>query len=567
MKLSLSFISLLCSATTVAVTSAPVYQVFYLEDEVGIDSDAVIFKDQPDQAAGGSNLMVGCDGKEACARTLVRFDISTMPSDSVIENVHLVLVPRKSSTSAFQMDVHQLKTNWTRTSLSEQADGADSGVVAGTTATAGDVTWKYASYPGTEWTALGGDVDGANIMSTADATTDNPSTNTPTFFDGTDVFKNVVTGWIDGSIPNYGMLLKSKAENGSEDAWQQFFYEKSGNKPRRSPKLLITYTSVSHPEQKESLSSGPGILLPGEPTPAPTTLSPTIAYTCPQDTATSAVRVLQSAADATIIEDQPDISADKLTWAVGLTKYGFHRGLLKFPLEGLAKGTKITCAEVVLSTTGPCTPCKHTVDIEMFDMNKDWSSTGINAWIEQTESGLSTEIELKGRGANTGDSTWTYSSYNAANPTQGTKWDTPGGDYDTSSYLSAELGNKGVMKFPTSDKFVKVIQDIVDGKRGNNGFLFKTEESDEYKKKVAEENIYKEYDTAYRVFHGHDAETESKRPMLVLHYDVPKTTEPATDPPTQKPTASPPTASAPTSGAAKTGTSIVTGAAAFAFLL
>ena len=91
-------------------------------------------------------------------------------------------------------------------------------------------------------------------------------------------------------------------------------------------------------------------------------------------------------------------------------------------------------------------------------MNKDWSSTGINAWIEQTEAGLLTEIELKGAGANTGDSTWTYSSYNAANPTQGTKWDTPGGDYDTSGYLSAELGNKGDMKkIPTKSMTLPIV--------------------------------------------------------------------------------------------------------------
>lgn len=521
MKFSLFYFPLMFSSVnTVVVEPAPVYQVFYLEDEVGIDSDAVIFKDQPNQAAGGSNLMVGCDGKNACARSLLRFDISTMPTDSVIDSLYLVLVPRKSATSIFEMDILQLKNNWTRTSLSEQADGADGGIVAGTTATPGDVTWKFASYPKVQWSTQGGDVDADNIMATVSATTSKPSTKSPTIFEGTDAFKKVVKGWIDGSIPNYGMLVKSKSENGSENAWQQFFYEKSGNKKIRSPKLLITYTSVTDPEQKETLSSGPGILLPGEPTPAPTTQAPTIGYTCPQDSTNTLVRVLDSAADATIIENQADISADKLTWAVGLTKNGFQRGLLKFPLNGFTKGTKITCAEVILSPTGPCGPCQHSVDIEMFVMIKDWASSGTNAWIEQSEAGKLTEIELQGAAANTGDSTWIYSNYDSANPDQGTKWATPGGDYDASGHISAERDHRNEHKFPSSEKFVKVIQEIIDGKRGNYGFLLKTEESEEYRKKVAEENSYKNYDTAYRVFHGHDVTTVSKRPKLVLHYEI-----------------------------------------------
>ena len=114
----------------------------------------------------------------------------------------------------------------------------------------------------------GGDVDGANIM--ASVTSDLLGTSDPpTFFTGTDKFKEVVKGWIDGSVPNYGMLVKRDTEDGTVDGFQQFFHENSGNKQRRSPKLLITYTSVSDPEQKDTLSSGTGILLPNEPTKAP----------------------------------------------------------------------------------------------------------------------------------------------------------------------------------------------------------------------------------------------------------------------------------------------------------
>merc|ERR1711935_23372 len=76
----------------------------------------------------------------------------------------------------------------------------------------------------------------------------------------------------------------------------------------------------------------------------------------------------------------------------------------------------------------------------------------------------------------------------------------------------------GQHKFPTSDEFVAVIQGIVDGTMDNHGFLFKTEESDAYVALKAEENSYKDYDTAYRLFHAEDAETEESRPRIIVHY-------------------------------------------------
>lgn len=147
----------------------------------------------------------------------------------------------------------------------------------------------------------------------------------------------------------------------------------------------------------------------------------------------------------------------------------------------------------------------------------DWTTTGTNDFLEQTQPKLY-QVELEGAGANTGDVTWTHSSYNAADPSKGNKWNSPGGDIDT-NVITMEVDNeRGQHKFPSSSEFVAAIQGFVDGTFENHGFMFKTEESEEYQAKKAEENSYKDYDSAYRLFHGEDAEDEDKRPVLVVHY-------------------------------------------------
>jgi hypothetical protein len=167
------------------------------------------------------------------------------------------------------LNVHQVRTPWSRTSDSTPDGERDSWQenLQGTVANAGDVTWKYAIYPTSEWTTVGGDVNAGILTSVVSEGYEGRAS--PLFFPPTDEFKRVVTGWIDGSIPNYGVLVKRDTEDPSDSALRIMFHEQSGNKDYRSPKLLITYTSVSQPDQLPSAPSGPGILLPGEPTRAP----------------------------------------------------------------------------------------------------------------------------------------------------------------------------------------------------------------------------------------------------------------------------------------------------------
>lgn len=250
-----------------------VYKVIYSGTEHDTSNgDAVIFANQPDEAAGGSDLIVGCNNNGQCARTLLHFNVDTLPEDAIIDEVLMTLLPAADvgeEDPSVTLNVHQVKKFWNRTdtSIPEGARDTWQDSLAGTTATPGDVTWKYSVYPNKEWDTEGGDVD-TDIMTSIESAGWKGRAS-PLFFPSTDNFKNVVTGWIDGSIPNYGVLVKRDDEDPSNPNLRIFFHEVSGNKEYRSPKLLITYTSVSKPEQMPSMGSGPGIILPGEPTKPP----------------------------------------------------------------------------------------------------------------------------------------------------------------------------------------------------------------------------------------------------------------------------------------------------------
>ena len=84
-------LSLLLSTTLRHATAAnQVYQVIYpsFDESFG---DAVIFSDQPDQAAGGSDLIVGCNNAMQCARSLLHFTVDDLPDDAIVTDVQMTL--------------------------------------------------------------------------------------------------------------------------------------------------------------------------------------------------------------------------------------------------------------------------------------------------------------------------------------------------------------------------------------------------------------------------------------------------------------------------------------------
>ena len=119
------------------------------------------------------------------------------------------------------------------------------------------------------------------------------------------------------------------------------------------------------------------------------------------------------------------LSQDKGAFGVGIVHSGeILRGLLRFPVDAIPPGATVTCAEIVLQTTGPCGPCKGLVDVDMHRVTGPWTTTGTNDFAPQQQP-LLYQVELEGAGANTGDATWTHATYDAASPASGgVRWTT-----------------------------------------------------------------------------------------------------------------------------------------------
>lgn len=90
------------------------------------------------------------------------------------------------------LDLHQVTSPWSRTTDSIPDGERDTWVesLAGTAATDGDVTWKYAIYPETEWTTQGGDVKSEVLTSVESKGWGGRAS--PLFFPTTDAFENLV---------------------------------------------------------------------------------------------------------------------------------------------------------------------------------------------------------------------------------------------------------------------------------------------------------------------------------------------------------------------------------------
>jgi RHS repeat-associated protein len=155
-----------------------------------------------------NRLEIGSEGGGDTDRSLLRFDLSgVLPSDAVVLNADLGLlqVDTSSSSHAQQLEVHRLTRAFTSA-----------------------VTWN--KYDGTNaWTTAGGDYDAA-VAATATA----PATN-----GWVDWFPTrLVQGWVDGSIPNYGVAVKATDETTGYDS---IFFSTEGTITSQQPELDIIW--------------------------------------------------------------------------------------------------------------------------------------------------------------------------------------------------------------------------------------------------------------------------------------------------------------------------------------
>lgn len=196
--------------------------------------------------AGGSQLLqVGYAAPTTVyARTLIQFDLSSMPNNATIDDVRLVFTQGSSGgASTYTIYVHKLLQSWTEGTTSfctynEPCNIQGQAISPGGT----DATWYETSYSGSNsnlWTTSGGSFFATSSASILAGTTD---IGTP-YTIISDGIKNDVQSWVVDSSTNFGWILKTDFIT-SASSMKRFYSREgasaSGN-PNTAPKLIVNY--------------------------------------------------------------------------------------------------------------------------------------------------------------------------------------------------------------------------------------------------------------------------------------------------------------------------------------
>jgi hypothetical protein len=117
-----------------------------------------------------------------------------------------------------------------------------------------------AYHPASNWTELGVWWNNAPTSATAYGSVSIIANNSWRYvsIDVTDL----VRGWVNGTISNHGIMLRSPEVSGSDSSWRQFYTREAG--ASLTPKLIVTYpagvATTTSPEVGESLSKGQMVL-------------------------------------------------------------------------------------------------------------------------------------------------------------------------------------------------------------------------------------------------------------------------------------------------------------------
>lgn len=229
-----------------SASARPLGTVVTLRPDDTSGKDTWLSQDGPTANDGaGSTMDAIKTGGSTFRRILVEFDLSSIPVDAVIVSADLELTARISYTGV-DVGVYRITAPW----LEDQA------------------TWNIAS-TGNPWSSAGGDYQSGAV------TVVNPGSVT----DGSLVVFDVtslVQSWVDGSVSNYGFLLKLTDEAASAPDRGLPSHSSGASTSGYRPALVVDYVVPSSTPTATSTNTPVPSNTPGGPTDTPTpTLMPT----------------------------------------------------------------------------------------------------------------------------------------------------------------------------------------------------------------------------------------------------------------------------------------------------
>lgn len=185
--------------------------------------DNSLFSENNNSNGSGDDLFTGRTNQGNLRRTLIQFDLSTIPSGATITDAQLKMQGSRQATNG--VAIHRLTADW-----GEGASVATGQGGQGANPTNNDATWNFSFFNTTSWSTAGGD-----FMPTASAST-SVSNGATSNWTGANVATDV-QAWIDDSTTNFGWILIGD-ESTNNSAVRLLSRESATN----APLLEITYT-------------------------------------------------------------------------------------------------------------------------------------------------------------------------------------------------------------------------------------------------------------------------------------------------------------------------------------
>ncbi len=169
--------------------------------------DNTLYEDAEGDVSNGAGKglfmgKVGVDGGQRLRRALVKFDVSGIPANAVVNSVEVRFVITnvpQSGAAADTATLHTLDQDWGESG--SNPPGAEGG---GAAAQSGDATWLHTFFNTESWTNPGGDFE-AQVSATAPFGTSNPEVLT---FASTPELISDVEAWMADAASNHGWMLR-----------------------------------------------------------------------------------------------------------------------------------------------------------------------------------------------------------------------------------------------------------------------------------------------------------------------------------------------------------------------
>lgn len=166
---------------------------------------------------GGNDLEIGGGvGNGNTLRSLLKFDLASVPTDTTILSSSLDLYFSSTNSDApINLSLYELTRDWNEN----------------------EASWNYAKIsPSTAWTTKGGDFNTTKLASVSGLTSPSTMDNELKKWE---VAPSLIQKWKENTGSNYGFILKSDTE--STNVYKKFISSENSVDEKYHPKLVITY--------------------------------------------------------------------------------------------------------------------------------------------------------------------------------------------------------------------------------------------------------------------------------------------------------------------------------------